>query len=111
MALRAENSNSSSLTLSTTGLSHFFGLPVYCHEAGSTPGMDYDKCLDLFQVAVMDKYSIPITELKRRVIDQTLSVYSGIWKKTLLKKVVSVMYLSYGESARKTNTPTPLSGI
>ena len=33
--------------------------------------MDWDKWIDLFQVAMMAKYSISITELTRAVTEQT----------------------------------------
>ena len=67
MTLRAETS--SSLSLST--LSLLVRLPVYCHEAGTTPTMEWDKWVDLFQVAMMAKYSISLTELTREVSHQT----------------------------------------
>ena len=102
MALRAENS--SSLTLSTTAMSHLVGLPVYWHEANTTPTMDWDKWLGQFQVAVMAKFSISITDLTREVTDQNPRVRAllGDMDEDLAnKKVVSVMYLSLGEAARK----------
>ena len=102
MALRAENS--SSLTLSTTAMSHLVGLPVYWHEANTTSTMDWDKWVDLFQVAVMAKFSISITELTREVTDQKAKVRALLGdmdEDPANKKVVSVMYLSLGEAARK----------
>ena len=104
MALRAETSSSTPLTLSTTAMSHLVGLPVYWHEASSTPTMDWDKWLDLFQVAVMAKFSISITELTRDVTEQTPRVRALLGdmdEDPANKKVVSVMYLSLGEAARK----------
>ena len=104
MALRAESSNSSSLTLSTTAMSHLVGLPVYWHEANSTPTMDWDKWLDLFQVAVMAKFSISITELTRDADQQNpraRALLGDMDEDPANKKVVSVLYLSLGEAARK----------
>ena len=104
MALRAETSSSTPLTLSTSAMSHLVGLPVYWHEASSTPTMDWDKWLDLFQVAVMAKFSISITELTRDVTEQTPRVRALLGdmdEDPANKKVVSVMYLSLGEAARK----------
>ena len=71
MALRAENSNSFSSSLSTTALLHLVALPVYWHGANSTRTMDWHQWLHLFQVAVMAKFSISITELTRDVTEQT----------------------------------------
>ena len=85
-------------------MSHLLGLPDYWHEANSTPTMDWDKWLDLFQVAVMAKFSISITELTRDVKEQTPRVralFGDMDEDPANKKVVSVMYLSLGEAARK----------
>ena len=104
MALRAESSNFSSLTLSTTAMSHLVGLPVYWHEANSTPTMDWDKWLDLFQVVVMAKFSISITELTRDADQQNpraRALLGDMDEDPANKKVVSVLYLSLGETARK----------
>ena len=95
MALRAENS---SLSLSTTAMSHLVGLPVYWHEANTSPTMDWDKWVDLFQVAVMAKFSISISELTREATEQNPRAMD---EDPANKKVVSVMYLSLGEAARK----------
>ena len=64
MALRAENSNNSSS-------SYLVGLPVFWNDPTTNPTMDWDKWLDLFQVAMMAKYSISITELTKAVTEQT----------------------------------------
>ena len=85
-------------------MSHLVGLPVYWHEANSTPTMDWDKWLDLFQVPVMAKFSISITELTRDVDQQNPSVRAFLGDKDedlANKKVVSELYLSLGEAARK----------
>ena len=99
MALRAENS----LSLSTTAMSHLVGLPVYWHEANTSPTMDWDKWVDLFQVAVMAKFSISISELTREATEQNPRVRALLGdmdEDPANKKVVSVMYLSLGEAAR-----------
>ena len=100
MALRAENS----LSLSTTAMSHLVGLPVYWHEANTSPTMDWDKWVDLFQVAVMAKFSISISELTREATEQNPRVRALLGdmdEDPANKKVVSVMYFSLGEAARK----------
>ena len=95
---------SSSASTSNSSLSHLVGLPVFWQEAAANPAMDWDKWLDLIQGAMMSKYSISITELTRETTEQTPRI------KTLMgdldedpanKKVISVMYLSLGEEARK----------
>ena len=98
MALRAENSSASSSS------SHLAGLPVFWSDATTNPTMDWDKWFDLFQVAMMAKYSISISELTRETTQQTPRV------RTLLgdldedpanKKAISILYLSLGDAARK----------
>ena len=99
-ALRAENS--SSLNLSTTALSNLV-LPVSWHEVNTTPTMDWDKWTNLFQVAIMAKYSISLTELTREVTQQTPrtpALIGDMDEDPANKKVVCVMYLSL-EAARK----------
>ena len=66
--------------------------------------MEWEKRLDLFQVAVMPEYPISITEMTRQVTEQqprvrSLMVYLD--EDPAIKKVVSAMYLSLGEAARK----------
>ena len=68
MALRANSENSS---VQTSSLTHLVGLPVFWHDADENPTMEWDKWVDLFQVAAMAKYSISITELKRQVTEQS----------------------------------------
>ena len=100
MALRAENS----LSLSTTAMSHLVGLTLYWHEANTSPTMDWDRWLDLFQVAGMAKFSISISELTREATEQTpraRALLGDMDENPANKKVVSVMYLSLGEAARK----------
>ena len=85
-------------------MSHLVELPVYWHEANSTPTMDWDTWLDLFQVAVMAKFSISITELTRDADQQnprTRALLGDMDEDPANKKVVSVLYLSLGEAARK----------
>ena len=99
MALRAENPSSSS-----SSSSHLVGLPVFWSDATANPAMDWDKWLNLFQVALMAKYSISITELTREATQQNPRVRAllgDLDEDPANKKVISVMYLSLGEAARK----------
>ena len=100
MALRAETSASSSSTSS----SHLVGLPVFWRDAVANPLMDWDKWCDLFQVAVMAKYSISVTELTREANQQNLRVRAllvDLNENLANKKVISILYLSLGEQARE----------
>ena len=97
MALRAGYSSNPSS-------SHLVGLPVFWNDPSINPTMDWDKWLDLFQVAKMAKYSISITELTRVVTEQTPRVrplMGDLDEDPANKKTISVMYLSLGEAARK----------
>ena len=67
MALRAESPSSST---NNSSLSHLAGLPVFWQEAAANPAMKWDKWLDLFQVAMVPKYSISIAELTRETNQQ-----------------------------------------
>ena len=66
--------------------------------------MDWDKWLDLLQVAVLAKFSISITELNREVNEQNpraRALSGGMDEDAAKNKVVSVLSLSLGEAARK----------
>ena len=70
--------------------------------------MEWEKWLDLFQVAyyseVFNFHQISITEMTREVTEQQLRVHSLMGdsdEDPANKKVVSTMYLSLGEAARK----------
>ena len=103
MALRAQNELSSS-TIQSSLLSHLVGLPVFWHDANSSPTMEWDKCVDLFQVAVLARYSISLTELTRDASQQNPRVRAlmgDLEEEPANNNVVSVLYLSLGEAARK----------
>ena len=68
VALRAETSSSST---NNSSLSHLVGLPVFWQEAAANPAMEWDKWLDLFQVAMVAKYSVSITALTLETNQQT----------------------------------------
>ena len=65
--------------------------------------MDWYKWLDVFQVAMMSKFSISITELAREANQQNPKVRPIIGdfdEYSAIKKIISVMYL-LGEAARE----------
>ena len=66
--------------------------------------MDWDKWLDLFQVAKMAKYSISLTALTSEANQQNPRdrlLMGDLDEDPANKKVISVMYLALGEAARK----------
>ena len=100
MALRAQNDSATVLT----SLSHLVGLPVFWHDANTMPYMEREKWLDLFQIAIMAKYSISITEMAREVTQQQTRVRSlmgDLYEDPANKKVISAIYISLDEAARK----------
>ena len=99
-ALRATEKSS----MQTSSLSHLVGLPVVWQDADENPTMEWDKWVDLFQVAAMAKYSISITELSRQVTEQNPRVRAltgDLDENPANKKIVSVLYISLGGAARK----------
>ena len=100
MALRADNSASSSSASS----SQLVGLPVFWSDEVANPQMDWDKWFDLFQVASMAKYSISVTELTRganQLSPRVRALLGDLDENPANKKVISILYLSLGEHARK----------
>ena len=60
--------------------------------------------MDLFQVALMAKYSVFITELTTEITQQTPRVKTlmrDLEEDSANKKVISLLYLALGEAARK----------
>ena len=104
MALRASSSSSSQSTNSSSTSSLLVGLPLFWHEASKSPSMEWEKWIDLFAVAMMAKYSISMNELTRTA-DETnprvKALLGDMPEEAANKKVVSMMFLSLGESGRK----------
>ena len=66
--------------------------------------MEWDKWLDLMQIAVMAMYSNSLTELTREPSQQNLRVRAlmgDLEEEPVNKKAVIVVYLSLDEAARK----------
>ena len=64
----------------------------------------WEKWIDLFAVAMMAKYSISLNELTRTVDEanpRVKSLLGDIADEAANKKVVSMMFLSLGETGRK----------
>ena len=66
--------------------------------------MDWDKWFDLFQVALMTKYPNSVTELSREANQQNPRVRALLGdfdENPANKKVITILYVSLGEQARK----------
>ena len=99
MALRAENSSSTS-----SSSSHLVGLPVFWSDATTNPTMDWDKCFDHFQVYLMAKYSTSVSESTRATTQQTpvvRTLLGDLDEDPANKKVIGILYLSLVDVARK----------
>ena len=98
MALRAENSSSGGQPSS----SHPVCPPVSWNHATAKPSMDWDKWMDLFQVAMMANYSI--SELTKEVTQQIARVKTlmgDLDEDPAYKTVISAMHLALNEATRK----------
>ena len=74
------------------------------NDATANPLMNWDKRLDLFQVAMVANHSISTTKLTREAAQQNPGVRSLIQdldEDPANERVISVMYLSLREAARK----------
>ena len=73
-------------------------------DGTTNPPMDWNKWFDLLQVAKMAKYSISNSELTRETTQQTLRdrpLLEDLDEDHANKKVISILYLSLGDAARK----------
>ena len=80
------------------------GLPLFWSDSTRSPLMEWEQWFDLFAVAVMAKYSISIEELKRTTDANSPMIKALIGylaEEVAEKKVVTWLFLSVGEPARK----------
>ena len=92
MALQAEPRTSSSIA----------GLPVYWQEATKPPELEWEKRIDLFEVALMAESNISIAEHTKTTGTKDKSLMGDMEEATAMKKANSVLYLALGMPARKT---------
>ena len=92
MALQAEPRTSSSIA----------GLPIYWQAATKTPEPEWEKWIEIFEVALMAKSNISITELTKTTGTKDKSLMGDMEEATAMKKANSVLYLALGMAARKT---------
>ena len=98
MALRADNNSAGARP------SALPGLPTFWEQSEQPPVMEWEKWWDLFCVAVMAKYSVEVPELLRRATTtnpRNEALLGGMAAATAERKVVSVLFLSMGTTARK----------
>ena len=95
MALRAENDNSNS---------PLHGLNYFWQDAEKPPSYDWEQWVQLFEVAVLARHSISMTELLREVDEQNprIAAMMGHLEEVPAKrKLVSLLYISIGKTGRK----------
>ena len=93
MALREKDSNSSSTAIA--------GLPIYWGDADKNPVLDWEKWIDLFEVALMAKNNISLAELTKTTGPKEKSLMGDMEEGAATKKAISSLYLSLGMAARK----------
>ena len=92
MALQGEPRTSSSIA----------GLPNYWQEATKPPELEWEKWMELFEVALMAKSNISVAELTKTTGNKDKSLMGHMEEATAMKKANSVLYLALGMAARKT---------
>ena len=93
MALREKEASSSSTAIA--------GLPIYWGEADKSPVLDWEKWIDLFEVALMAKNDRSLAELTKTTGPKEKSLMGDMEEGAATKKAVSILYLSLGMAARK----------
>ena len=105
MALRASNSSNTSTSSQKDAIPSLLpGLPLFWPHADKPPAMEWERWIDLFAVAVMAKHSISIDELTRTVDEghpRVKALIGDMPEEAAEKKVVTWLFLSVGEPARK----------
>ena len=92
MALQAEPRTSSPIA----------GLPISWQEAAKSPDLEWEKWIDLFEVALMAKGNISVAELTKTTGTEDKSLMGDMEEATALKKANSVLYLALRMAARET---------
>ena len=105
MALRPSNSSRTDTSAQKDAIPSLLpGLPLFFPHADKPPAMEWERWIDLFAVAVMAIFSISIDELTRTVDEshpRVKALIGDIPEEAAGKKVVTWLFLSVGEPARK----------
>ena len=91
MALRPEPSG---------GPQAIAGLPTCWRDASKNPTLEWEKWRDLFEVALMAKNNISISELTKTG-NKDKSLMGDLDEVPATKKAISVLYLALGSAGRK----------
>ena len=78
------------------------GLPTYWTDASKTPTLEWEKWIDLFEVALMAKNNISVSELTKTTGAKEKSLMGDLDGIPATKKAISVLYLALGAAGRKT---------
>ena len=92
MALQGEPRTSSSIA----------GLPFYWQKATKPPELEWEKWMELFEVALMAKSNISVAELTKTTGNKDKNLMGDREEATAMKKANSVVYVALGMAARKT---------
>ena len=95
MALRAADDDQSNAPV--PGLSYFW------QDAEKSPSYDWDQWLQLFEVAVLARHSISVSELTRNAEQQprAQALMGNMEEAPAARKVISLLYISLGKTGRK----------
>ena len=96
MALRSESTG-------MTQPSAIAGLPSYWADASKPHQLECEKWIDLFEVALIAKNNISITELTKTTGVKEKGLTGDMKKPTATKKAISALFLALGIAARKNN--------
>ena len=77
------------------------GLPSYWTEASKAPTLEWEKWIDLFEVALMAKNNISISELTKTTGAKVKRLIGDLDEIPAMKKAISVLYLALGSAGRK----------
>ena len=87
------------------------GLPSYWTEASQAPTFEWEKWIDLFEVALMAKNTISISELTKTTGAKVKSLMGDIDEIPAMKKAISVLYLALGSAGRKSTADKFLATV
>ena len=96
MALRSTDDESSNSPV--PGLNYFW------QETEKEPSHDWEQWQQLFEVAVLARHSISVTEITRTVDEQNPRVPAlmrNLEKNAAARKIVSLLYIFLGKNGRK----------
>ena len=85
----------------TGGPQAIAGLPTYWTDAAKTPTLEWEKWIDLFEVALLAKNNISLSELTKTTGAKEKSLMGDLDEIPAMKKAISVLYLALGAAGEK----------